>query len=324
MAQPTNLFDRYDGTKAVREDLSDVIYRISPEETPFMSSVGREKASQTFTEWQTDSLAAAVTTNAQIEGDDYALQARTGTLRMGNYTQIAAKVVGVSSTVEVVDKAGIKSYLAYELAKCSAEIKRDMESALLNNQGAVAGNATTARVAAGLPTWLRTNVSRGVGGVNATLSGTTDGFPNAAATDGTTRAFTEALLKTVLQSVWTNGGTPKILMMGPGNKVVASAFAGLAVNRVNQNVKGADMMAIVAAADIYVSDFGKVAFVPNRFQRNRDAFVLDPEYASIAYLRNFKTEELAKTGDSTRKLMTVEYTLKVKQEAAHGVVADLT
>jgi hypothetical protein len=324
MAQPTNLFDRYDGTKAVREDLSNVIYNISPEETPFMSTVGRESAKQTFLEWQTDSLAAADGANAHIEGDDATLLARVATSRVGNYTQISRKVVGVSNTVEAVDKAGMKSYLAYEMAKASAELKRDMETILLSNQAAAVGNSSTARTTAGLPAWIRTNVSKDAGGTNPTLSGTTDGYPNAARGDGSTRAFTEAMLKTVIQAVWTEGGTPKIGMFGPGNKVVASGFAGIAANRINMNSGSPQPFSIVAAADIYVSDFGKVAFVPNRFQRNRDAFILDPEYAAVSYLRNFKTEELAKTGDSIKKMIIVEYALKVKQEKAHGIIADLS
>lgn len=119
MSQPTNLFDRYDGTKAVREDLANVIYNISPEDVPFMSSIGRENVSNTYFEWQTDALAAASTSNAVIEGDEATLDARVATNRVGNYTQISRKVVGVSGTVEAVDKAGMRSYLAYEMAKAA-------------------------------------------------------------------------------------------------------------------------------------------------------------------------------------------------------------
>lgn len=324
MAQPSNLFDRYGGTKAVREDLSNIIYNISPEDTPFMSSIGRENVNNTFFEWQTDALAAAVSNNAAIEGDDATLDARTATTRVGNYTQISRKVIGVSQTVEAVDKAGMKSYLAYEMAKASAELKRDMESSLLANQAAVVGNSSTARRTAGLPAWLRTNTSKGVSGVDPTMSSTNDGYPNAARTDGTQRAITETMLGDAIQQVWAQGGDPKIAMFGPVNKRKASAFAGIATNRISQNNGANQKFSIVAAADIYLSDFGKVAFVANRFQREREVFVLDPEYASVGFLRNFKTEELAKTGDSTKKMIVVEYGLKVKTEKSHAIIADLT
>lgn len=324
MAQPSDLFDRYDGTKAVREDLANIIYNISPEDVPFMSAVGRENVSNTYYEWQSDSLAAASTSNAVIEGDEAALDARTATTRVGNYTQISRKVIGVSGTVEAVDKAGMKSYLAYEMAKASSELKRDMESILLFNQAAAIGNNSTARKTAGLPAWLRTNVSKAGNGGNPTMSSTNDGYPNAGRTDGTQRTFTETMLKDVIQAVWAQGGDPKVAMMGPHNKKVASTFAGNAENRINQSSGAPKAFSIVATADVYLSDFGKVAFIPNRFQRERDVFVLDPEYASVAYLRNFKTEDLSVTGDSRRKMILVEYGLKVKTEKAHGIIADLT
>ena len=322
MAQPTNLFDRYDATLSVREDLANIIYNISPEDTVFMSNVGRDTSKQKFTEWQTDALAAASTTNAQIEGDDASADSLAATNRVGNYTQISRKVVATSGTLESVDTAGYRSAMAYQLAKAASELKRDMETAILFNQAAVVGNATTARKTAGLPAWLRTNVSKASDGGNPTMSSTNDGYPNAARTDGTQRTFTETMLKDVIQSVWTNGGTPKLLMVGPFNKRTVSGFSGIAGIRFN--VDGPKPSAIIGAADIYVSDFGNVSIVPSRFQRERDAFVVDPEYAAVSYLRNFQTNELAKTGDSQKKMILVEYALKVRTEKAHGGIYDLT
>lgn len=322
MAQPTNLFDRYDATNSVREDLSNIIYNISPEDTVFMSNVGRDTAKQTYTEWQTDALAAASTTNAQIEGDDAAADSLAATNRVGNYTQISRKVVATSGTLEAVDTAGFRSAMAYQMAKAASELKRDMETALLFNQAAAAGNSSTARKTAGLPAWLRSNVSKASDGGNPTMSSTNDGYPNAARTDGTQRTFTETMLKDVIQSVWTNGGTPKLLLVGPFNKRTASGFAGIASARFN--VDGAKPSTIIGAADIYVSDFGNVSIVPSRFQRERDAFVVDPEYAAVSYLRNFQTADLSKTGDSEKKMIVVEYALKVRTEKAHGIIADLT
>ena len=318
MAIVTNTFTRYSAI-GIREDLSNVIYNISPEETPFISNVSRENVKNTYFEWQTDALSAASASNAALEGDDISsFQAVTPTARVGNYTQISTKNVIISGTLEAVDKAGRRSELTYQLAKMGAELKRDMESALLANQAAVAGNTTTARRTAGLPAWLTSNTSFGTGGADPTVGST----PTAARTDGTQRAFTETLLKEVVAEVWTSGGTPKMLMVGAFNKQAASAFSGIATKF--RDVPAVQQAQIIGAADVYVSDFGTINIVPNRFQRARDAFVVDPEYASLAILRPIQQTELAKTGDAEKRLMLVEYGLKVSNQAAHGIVADLT
>jgi hypothetical protein len=314
MAIVANTFTRYSAV-GIREDLSNVIYNISPEETPFISNIGRENVKNTYFEWQTDSLAAASASNAALEGDDVAsFTAVSPTSRIGNYTQISTKNVVISGTLEALDKAGRRSELTYQLAKLGSELKRDMESALLANQSPVAGNTTTARRTAGLPAFIKTNTDFGSGGAD------TAGI--AARTDGTQRAFTEALLKTVIAEVWESGGTPKMLMVGSHNKQAASGFDGIATRF--RDVPAGQQAQIVGAADVYVSDFGTVNIVPNRFQRARDAFVVDPQYASMAVLRPIQQMELAKTGDAEKRLMLVEYGLKVNNEAAHGIVADLT
>lgn len=314
MAIVANTFTRYSAV-GIREDLSNVIYNISPEETPFISNIGRESVKNTYFEWQTDSLAAASASNAALEGDDVSSFAAVNpTSRIGNYTQISTKNVVISGTLEALDKAGRRSELTYQLAKLGSELKRDMESALLANQSPVAGNTTTARRTAGLPAFIKTNTSFGTGGAD------TAGI--AARTDGTQRAFTEALLKGVIAKVWESGGTPKMLMVGSFNKQAASGFDGIATRY--RDVPAGQQAQIVGAADVYVSDFGTVNIVPNRFQRARDAFVVDPQYASMAVLRPIQQMELAKTGDAEKRLMLVEYGLKVNNEAAHGIVADLT
>ena len=314
MAIVANTFTRYSAV-GIREDLSNVIYNNSPEETPFISNIGRENVKNTYFEWQTDSLAAASASNAALEGDDVAsFTAVSPTSRIGNYTQISTKNVVISGTLEALDKAGRRSELTYQLAKLGSELKRDMESALLANQSPVAGNTTTARRTAGLPAFIKTNTDFGTGGAD------TAGI--AARTDGTQRAFSEALLKTVIAEVWESGGTPKMLMVGSHNKQVASGFTGIATRF--RDVPAGQQAQIVGAADVYVSDFGTVNIVPNRFQRARDAFVVDPQYASMAVLRPIQQMELAKTGDAEKRLMLVEYGLKVNNEAAHGIVADLT
>jgi hypothetical protein len=320
MAAITNTYTRFDA-KGVREDLSNVIYQISPEDTPFMSNIGKENVRNTFYEWQTDDLAAASTTNSQIEGDDVtSFTAATPTVRLGNYTQISRKDVIISGTLESVDKAGRRSELSYQLAKRSAEIKRDMESTMLANQAAAAGSTSAARKTGALLAFLKTNTNKGTGGGDPSYTS----IPDAARTDATTtnlRSFSEVLLKDVIQKVWTEGGKPSIVMAGPINKQNLSRMAGIAAQRFNAT--GAKPSTIIGAADIYVSDFGNVSIVANRFQRERDVFVLDPEYASVAYLRPFQTVELAKTGDAEKRMLVVEWGLKVMNEKAHGAVYDL-
>lgn len=315
MAIVTNTFQTY-GAKGIREELSDVIANISPEETPFQSNVGSESVSNSFFEWQTDSLAATSTT-AVLSGDDVAsFDSTAATTRLGNYTQIRRRSLIVEDRLEFVDKAGRDSELAYQLAKRGRELKRDIEAVLMDNNARVAGNSTTAPETAGLPAWLVSNTNfNGTDGDDPTGDGTD------ARTDGTQRAFTEAMVKDVMQSAWTAGGSPSILMTGPYNKTVASGFAGIAETRVAATDAPTT---IIGAADIYVSDFGNLTMVPNRFQRERDAFILDPEYATVCYLRPIQQIELAKTGDAEKRMVIAEFGLKVDNEAAHGGVFDLT
>lgn len=318
MAIIANTFETY-GAKGIREDLTNMIYNISPKDTPFMSNGKRGKASNTFHEWQTDVLAAASSANQQLEGDDLAsFTAVTATVRMGTHMMISRKDVIIAGTLEAVDKAGRKSELAYQLAKKSAELKRDMEASLLANQGFNAGAAGTARVSAGLPTWIKTNTVLGAGGANVSYTSE----PAAARTDGTQVAISEANLKTVVQLAWTNGGDPRILMVGPTEKQTVSTFAGIATKTYYQSAP--EPSAIIGTADIYVHDFGKLSVIANRFQRSRDAFVLDPDYYSIVYLRPFQQIALAKTGDAEKRIIIVEYGLAVDTEQAHGAVFDVS
>lgn len=311
-------------SEGIREDLADVIYSIAPEETPFMSNIGRRQVSNTLFEWQEDTLSAAGD-SAIIEGGA-ATSTQVAPKRMQNYAQLNAKRVTISGTLEAVDKAGRGSELQYELAKKSSELKRDMEFALTQNQIADAGDASTARKTAGLESWLRTNTNRGTGtttdGADPELSATTSGFPDTAPIDcDTTRAFTETMLKDVVQSVWTEGGDPSILMVGAANKQTVSGFAGIAEQRY---MAPEGPTTIIGAADVYQSDFGAISVIPNRFQRNRTAFVLDPEYAQVGFLRDFEVQELAKTSDAEDRQIVVEFGLEVSNEKAHGVIADLS
>jgi hypothetical protein len=311
MAQPTNTFDTYDSV-GEREDLSDVIYSISPTDTPFISSAAKTKATAVLHEWQTDALAAAATNNAVIEGDEATLDAVTATSRLSNSSQIMDKTVVITGTQEAVDKAGRASELAYQIAKKAKELKRDMEATITGNQAEVAGNASTARKFGSLGAWIETNDDLGA-------SGSSGGSGNTARTDGTQRAFTEASLKTVIKSVWNEGGDPSMIMVGPFNKQKLSGFTG---NSTRFDA-GADAT-LYTSVDVYASDFGQLQVVPNRFSRDRDAYILDMNYFAIAFLRDFSMHELSKTGDSEKRQLLVEATLESRNEKASGLVADLT
>jgi hypothetical protein len=312
-----NTFTTY-SAKGIREDLSNVITNIAPEETPYMSNIGRENVSNSLYEWQTDTLAAAAA-NAQLEGDDVgSFDAVVPTVRLQNYAQISRKTIILSATEEVVNKAGRRSEIAYQIAKRGAEIKRDQEFSMLNGAIAVAGNTTTSRTTASLGAFVKTNTDKATDGADPSYTT----LPNSARTDGTVRTFTETILKNVIQKVWTQGGTPKILMCGPVNKQRVSSFAGIASSRFNID-GGAKPATLVGAVDIYVSDFGNVQVIANRFQRERDAWVIDPDYAKMTVLRPYQQIELAKTGDAEKRMLIVEWGHKVNAENAHGLAADL-
>ena len=312
-------YDRYTAIGA-REDLTDVIYDISPTDTPIMSSIGKTKATSVYHEWQTDALAAATTANALVEGASATEATLSPTVRLGNYTQIVGKTVMVSGTLLASDLAGRKSEMAYQLAKASAEIKRDIETIITANQGQTAGSSgSAARKMGSLLSYIKSNTNVGSGttpGADPTTIGVST------RTDGTTRTFTETILKDVIKQVFESGGTPSVLMVSPALKQTVSSFTGLAAQRYQVPTSG--QATILAGADLYQSDFGVLQIVPNRFMRTRDALVLDPEYAALAYLRPFQTNDIARVGDAEKKQILAELTLEVRNEAAHGGAFDLS
>jgi hypothetical protein len=317
MAVTANTNETYD-VSTIREDLADAMASISPTETIFMSTIGTRNVDNTYFEWSEVDLAAAATNN-QIEGDaGLSNDAPTNAVRKGNYTAISAKVVEVSDTNQNVNGVANAQTVAKQVAYKLSELKRDMEKMALNNVAGGAGASGTARTTAGLPAFLTTNVERGTGGANGTTSGTgSSGYPNAAATDGTTRAITEALLKSVIASCWDEGADPSVVLCGSSQKQTISGFTGNATKY--QEVDG---KRLTAAVDIYVSDFGTLQIVPARHIRARDVFVLDPSYAKIAYLQTARQKPLARTGLSERRLISAEWGLEVTSEKAHGVIAD--
>ena len=315
MAIVTNTFQTFTAI-GNREDLSEIIYNISPTETPFISAIGKEKATGVLHEWQNDQLRAAAA-NAQVEGDEIAFTAVVPTTRVNNRTQISRTSVIVSGTQDTVNSAGRNNELAYQISKSSKELKRDMEVVLTANQSAAVGGAAAARTSSGLTSWIQANTSVGTNGANGQVGGVDS--PGTLRTDGTQRAFTEAQLKDVVKQCWDSGGDPSMIMLGSFNKQKLSGFTGGSTKMTQ-----ADDKKLVAAIDIYESDFGSMTVVPNRFSRSRDCFVIQPDMWAVAYLRDFQMLDLAVTGDAQKKAMLAEYTLVSKNEAASGAVFDLT
>lgn len=311
MAVPSNTFQTYQA-KGLREDLGNVIFRVSPTDTPFLSGIRKEKSASTKYEWQTDDLAAAAA-NASIEGDDPSTAAVVASTRWDNYTQISQKTFQVSGTQEVVNKSGRDSEIAYQTIKRGEELKRDMELALTQNSTYAVGAAGTARQLRGLEGWIFTNDSLGVSGVSPVPAS------NTAPTDGTQRAITEPILQSTIQLCWAAGGNPDTVMCGGTQKQTISSFTGNST-RFNDS----DAKKLYTAFDFYVSDFGTLKIVANRFQRSRTIFVLQMDMWKLRTLRPIKRNPLAKTGDSERFQLLTEYTLESSNEQASGAARDIT
>jgi hypothetical protein len=304
----------------IREDLEGTIYRVAPEETPFTTNIGTAKAKQVYHEWQTETLAAASATNAQLEGGDVGtLDAANLTTRVGNICQILWKTGGVSGTQESVDLAGRDSEVARQKVLKTIEIKRDYEIRAIGNFAAVQESGATTRKLGGIQAWLTSNDNRGAGGSDGGFSASPG---PAAATDGTQRTFTEALVKATLATTFGNGGKPTQAYMGGTHKQQFSAFTGIA--DIRSEVRGNSMATITGAADVYVSDFGALTLIPHAYGLTRSCVLVDPSMAAVGTLRGLQSSTLAKTGDSERFLILMEKTLVVRNEKAHAIVADLT
>lgn len=279
-----------------REDLSDIITNIAPTETPLYSMFGKTTAKATYHEWIEDDLSAPGA-NAQVEGADYTINTATARTRKGNYTQIFSKGYGVSGTQEAVLKAGIKSEIAYQMAKAMKEIARDVEYAIINNTAAVAGDAVTARQMGGIQAFVTTNVL---------------------ANGGTPRALTETLLNDGLQQAWEAGGSPDVVVVNGTNKRTISGFTAGATKEIYAKDKR-----LVASVDVYESDFGLVRVIANRWMPADKVFILEKGRFKTAYLRPFKQEEKAKTGDKVEKVVVGELTLEARAEKANAIIADI-
>jgi hypothetical protein len=306
--------------EGLREDLTDVIYDISPTETPFMSNAARTTAKAKRHDWQIDSLATAAA-NAQLEGDTISAAATVATNKLQAPTQISYKAFAVTGTTEAVDKAGRSSEVSYQIAKHGKELKRDMEVDLTQNVGTDFGGASSARTFPGLESWIASN------GTELGTGATTIGYATAtgiaaAPTDGSkTSAITEGHLKLAIQEAWTAGGNPEMVMVGPTTKQDISGFSGIATMfQAVDKVQGA----LIGAADLYISDFGRHSIVPSRFSRDRTALILDMSMWAVAFLRPMQQHDLAKRGDAEEKFLLTEYTLESRNEAASAKISGIT
>lgn len=309
--------------KGNREDLSDVVSRITPEDTPIYSMIGKESASSIFPEWEIDALAAPAA-NVQTEGDEFTFAAVQPVVRVGNPTQIMRKDWIVSETQEAVENAGKAEKIKEVKLKRGIEIRKDTELAIVSNTASVSG---AARVFGGLPSWLATNVSRGATGANGGYN--TGTKLTVAATNGTQRALTKVLLDSLMQSCYATGANVKHVVSSPYNKSVFVTFMSDANVASFRYMVDGGKNTIVATADMYEGPFGKVAVVPNRVMAlnagvARNVFLIDPDMLKIKTLRKIhNVKDLAKTGDATKGVIIGEHTLKVSNEAGNGIIADV-
>ena len=304
MAQP-NTFDSYDAV-GIREDLEDVIYDISPEETPFLHQVWQGKSELTPSTNGRRTVFALQRLTLTLKAT-HLLQARTATSRLGNYTQIFKNAVNIPDTDEGLKKAGRAAEIAYQTLKTAKEQKLDIEKALFDNNARVAGNSTTARELAGAPAWLITNTDFGSGGADATGDGTD------ARTDGTQAAFSQTRFDDVMQSIWEQGGNPDSVYLSAFQMNVALGFAG---NNNQRSTVRAEDERVIKHMDVYVTPWGTVEFIPSRENRSRDVFIMQDDMWAVGVLRPTKNIALAKTGDSTTRQVTTELTLVCKNEKA--------
>lgn len=316
MAQPVNTLSSYN-VKGIREDLEDIIYDISPEETPFYTKCAKAKATNTLHEWQTDALRAS-RENAHVEGGDTAPEARSVTTRLGNYTQIFKNSVAIPGTDDGLNKAGRAREMIHQVLKIANEQKLDIEKALFANQARASGSDNLPRRLAGVPAWLTTNTNfqSGSSGADPTGDGT-----DARTDDGAPTAFDQTKFDAVMQAIWQAGGKPDTVYLSAFQMNKALAFTGN--NNQRSNIT-AESEKVIKHMSVYVTPWGTVEFVPTRENRARDVFVMQDDMWAVGVLRPTRNTELAKTGDSEKRQIITELTLVCKNEKASGGVFDNT
>ena len=318
-ATSTDTFDQV----GIREDLVNMIWNVDPMTTPFVMNAPKNSASNTLHEWQTDTYDAAAD-NAAIEGADASFAPAAATVRLNNRSQIFQKTAMISGTVESTDRAGRDREMNYQMLKRGVELRRDLERACVGVANAtVTGSSTVAREFGSMQLFLAKNVSRGTSGVSgSTTGGFGDGLDTGSVfTDGTQRAFTEALLETVIDSIYNaSGEMADMILVGSFNKRAMNAFTGRATTTDHRVTE----FSIVSAADVYKSDYGDLKIVPDVFSRARDALIYKKDKWALSELRKLNSKEIAATGDAEKRQMIMELTLEARNEFSSGVVADLT
>ncbi len=319
MAQSVGATSTYDepiGTGGNREDLSDVLFDVSPTETPFITAIKKNKATATAHDWLTDRLEDPAV-NAHIEGDDAAPVSVAPRKRLSNYTQIFKKHAVVTGTQETVLKGGgVKSEMAYQVARRLKAIKRDAEKAMIGTATAkVVGDDSTARKMGSFQSYMEGASFQGGAGFAAPAGNGVD-----IGTAGTSRALTEGIFKNALQALWDqSGGNENIIaIVGAHNRTVISGFTGSATRYVSTEDKK-----LVASIDVYDGDFHTVTVTPDRFSDPTSCFLIDPEYAAVSDLRPVFSKDLAVLGDSMRKEIVWECTLEICNPLAHMQIAAL-
>lgn len=313
MSEQASAFDSYSAA-GNKEDFENVIANVSPEDTPVLSMCTRIKAKNRVHQFQKDTIAAGAA-NQQLEGDVFANAAQTATVTQNNVCQISYKVIGVTGTQEAIEHYGRGDELDYLTMKNGKALKKDMDVSLCANTAKVTGNATTARKLAGLESWIATNSTKASDGTNPTGDGTDT------RTAGTARVFTEDLLLSNLQTMYTNTGEhPNKLVLGAFNKTQVAGFAGGATRQVQAKDK-----AVYASVDVYYGPYGEVIDVlPSRQGDSAVGYMLNDNYMKLAVLRPFETKKLAVVADTEQNVLITEFTFVPGTELAHGIISDLT
>lgn len=304
-------YTTYD-TVGIKEDVSDVISNLTPTKTPFQTMIGAGKTRNRQFQWMEDSL-RAVQANAKVEGFTASDATLTPPTLRSNYTQIMEKTIKVSATEDAVSQYGRAKETAYQLAKAGEEVKRDKEYAYVGlAQTATAGDSSsTARLTASAASQVTTATNRYYTGAGTPIGGTT----------GTAAALTESAILTTHQAVYSVGGDPSILMIKPADSLIVSGFTGASGR---QREFSGDTKKVVNVVDLYVSPFGELKVVINRFLKTDHAWLIDPDMWEDVTLRPWTREPLAKDGDNSKTLLVGEFGLKHKNYAGDGLIANLT
>jgi hypothetical protein len=294
--------------------------------TPFMSSIGKGKASQTLHEWSTDTLADAGL-QAAAEGSDFSASTGNTIQKLNNRTQIFTKGITVSGTLEAEDKVGRKSEFKYQTEKRGKEMARDVEATLISSQVSTASASASGNIAAGarLMGGYQSFAGVAVAAGQAALADTqAAGDGSNVASEGTDAAAAFSLddINEVLRAI--NGETsaaPNKVMMSTANKV---KFSNLVNDTGLNTIRNIDEKGkLRQSVDLYESDFGNVEIVHNYLMGEGEVFIYDPSTLSVNTLRPTHFRNINETGDSLRSYMVQEITFEAKSPTGNGSIVNV-